>query len=88
MLSDVKEYYGLARDLGKSGYFETVQSQQTFKELRLAIKDCNLVALSGIVGSGKSMTLQRIQDTLIQEKEILVARSLAIEKSKINLATL
>jgi type II secretory pathway predicted ATPase ExeA len=88
MLSDVKEYYGLARDLGKSGYFETVQSQQTFKELRLAIKDGKLVALSGIVGSGKSMTLQRIQDTLIQEKEILVARSLAIEKSKINLATL
>jgi type II secretory pathway predicted ATPase ExeA len=88
MLSDVKEYYGLARDLGKSGYFETVQSQQTFKELRLAIKDGKLVALSGIVGSGKSMTLQRIQDTLIQEKEILVAKSLAIEKSKINLATL
>jgi type II secretory pathway predicted ATPase ExeA len=88
MLSDVKEYYGLARDLGKSGYFETVQSQQTFKELRLAIKDGKLVALSGIVGSGKSMTLQRIQETLIQEKEILVAKSLAIEKSKINLATL
>lgn len=99
MLSDVKEYYGLARDLGKSGYFETVQSQQTFieqlslekvaiKELRLTIKDGKLVALSGIVGSGKSMTLQRIQDTLIQEKEILVAKSLAIEKSKINLATL
>ena len=88
MLSDVKEYYGLARDLGKSGYFETVQSQQTFKELRLAIKDGKLVALSGIVGSGKSMTLQRIQDTLIQEKEILVAKSLAIEKSKITLATL
>lgn len=88
MLSDVKEYYGLARDLGKSGYFETVQSQQTFKELRLAIKDGKLVALSGIVGSGKSMTLLRIQDTLIQEKEILVAKSLAIEKSKITLATL
>jgi type II secretory pathway predicted ATPase ExeA len=88
MLSDVKEYYGLTRDLGKSGYFETAQSQQTFKELRLAIKDGKLVALSGIVGSGKSTTLQRIQDTLIQEKEILVAKSLAIEKSKINLTTL
>jgi len=88
MLSDVKEYYGLTRDLGKSGYFETAQSQQTFKELRLAIKDRKLVALSGIVGSGKSTTLQRIQDTLIQEKEILVAKFLAIEKSKINLTTL
>jgi len=88
MLSDAKEYFGLARDLGKSGYFETTQSQLTFKELRLAIKEGKLVALSGIVGSGKSTTLQRIQDTLIQEKEILVAKSLAIEKSKINLATL
>ena len=88
MLSDVKEYYGLARDLGQSGYFETAQSQLTFKELRLAIKEGKLVALSGIVGSGKTTTLRRIQDTLIQEKEILVAKSLAIEKSKINLATL
>ena len=50
MLSDVKEYYGLARDLGQTGYFETAQSQQTFKELRLAIKEGKLVALSGIVG--------------------------------------
>jgi Ni2+-binding GTPase involved in maturation of urease and hydrogenase len=45
------------------------------------------VALSGIVGSGKTTTLRRIQETLIQEKEILVAKSLAIEKSKINLST-
>jgi type II secretory pathway predicted ATPase ExeA len=88
MLSDVKEYYGFARDLGQSGYFETAQSQRTFKELRLAIKEGKLVALSGIVGSGKTTTLRRIQDTLIQEKEILVAKSLAIEKSKINLGTL
>lgn len=88
MLSDVKEYYGLARDLGQTGYFETAQSQQTFKELRLAIKEGKLVALSGIVGSGKTTTLRRIQDTLIEEKEILVAKSLAIEKSKINLSTL
>ena len=88
MLSDVKDYYGLARDFGQSGYFETAQSQQTFKELRLAIKEGKLVALSGIVGSGKTTTLRRIQDTLIQEKEILVAKSLAIEKSKINLSTL
>jgi type II secretory pathway predicted ATPase ExeA len=88
MLSDVKEYYGLARDFGQSGYFETDQSQRTFRELRLAIKEGKLVALSGIVGSGKTTTLRRIQDTLIQEKEILVAKSLAIEKSKINLGTL
>jgi type II secretory pathway predicted ATPase ExeA len=88
MLSDVKEYYGLTRDLGQSGYFETTQSQQSFKELRLAIKEGKLVALSGIVGSGKTTTPRRIQDTLIQEKEILVAKSLAIEKSKINLSTL
>jgi len=57
MLSDVKDYYGLARDFGQSGYFETAQSQQTFKELRLAIKEGKLVALSGIVGSGKTTTL-------------------------------
>ena len=88
MLSDAKEYYGLARDFGQCGYFETAQSQQTFKELRLAIKEGKIVALSGIVGSGKTTTLRRIQEALILDKEILVAKSLAIEKNKLNLGTL
>ena len=56
MLSDVRNYYGLARDFGQAGYFETEHSEQIVSELKLEIKAGKLVALSGIVGCGKTTT--------------------------------
>ena len=66
--------YDPARDLRKAEYFETTQSQQTFKELGLAIKDGKLVGFSGIVGSGKSTTLLRIQDNVVTQSILYVVR--------------
>src|ERR1700739_4726572 len=88
MLSDVRNYYGLARDFGQAGYFETEHSEQIVSELKLEIKAGKLVALSGIVGCGKTTMLRRIQEALFQEKEILDSKSLSLEKSQISLATL
>lgn len=62
MLSDIRDYYGLVREIsqtGQTGYFETAQLQQILKELKLAIKDGKLIALSGIVGTGKTTILQK-----------------------------
>ena len=64
MLSDVRNYYGLARDFGQAGYFETEHSEQIVSELKLEIKAGKLVALSGIVGCGKTTMLRRIQEAL------------------------
>ena len=36
-MSDVRDYYGLVRELGRTGFFETSQLQQVIKELKLAI---------------------------------------------------
>jgi type II secretory pathway predicted ATPase ExeA len=47
-----------------------------------------LVAVSGVVGCGKTTLLQRIQEELAREREILVARSLAVDKDRVNLGTL
>ena len=88
MLSDVRNYYGLAKDFGQAGYFETEHSEQIVRELKLEIKVGKLVALSGIIGSGKSTMLRRIQEALAQDKEILVSKSLSLEKRQISLATL
>ena len=63
MLSDVRSYYGFAKDFGQAGYFETSQSQQIVKELSHEIRAGKLVTLSGIVGCGKTTMLRRIQDT-------------------------
>ena len=51
MLSDVRNYYGLAKDFGQAGYFETEHSEQIVRELKLEIKTGKLLALSGIIGS-------------------------------------
>jgi ABC-type sugar transport system ATPase subunit len=56
MLSDVRNFYGLARDFGQAGYFETRHSEQIVRELKHEIKVGKLVALSGIVGCGKTTT--------------------------------
>jgi type II secretory pathway predicted ATPase ExeA len=88
MLSDVRNYYGLARDFGQAGYFETEHSEQIVRELKLEIKAGKLVALSGIIGSGKSTMLRRIQEALSQDKEFLASKSLSVEKGQITLATL
>jgi type II secretory pathway predicted ATPase ExeA len=91
MLSDVRDYYGLVREIGQAGqagYFETTQLQQIHKELKLAIKEGKLIALSGIVGTGKTTVLQQIQELLAQDKEILVAKSLSVDGNQTTLGTL
>lgn len=88
MLSDVMSYFGLNRAFEQAGYFETEQQAQIFKELRPLITQGRLIALAGVVGCGKTTTLQRLQLELTQAKEILVSRCLAVDKDRINLATL
>ena len=88
MLSDVRSYYGFTKDFSQAGYFETEQSQQIVKELSYEIKAGKLIALSGIVGCGKTTMLRRIQEALARDKEILVAKSLSVERSQISLPVL
>jgi len=88
MLSDVRSYYGFTKDFSQAGYFETGQSQQIVKELSHEIRAGKLVTLSGIVGCGKTTMLRRIQNTLDQDKEILVSKSLSVEKSQLSLPVL
>ena len=41
-----------------------------------------------MVGIGKTTYLERIQKQLVNEKKVIVAKSLSVEKSKTNLTTL
>ena len=47
-----------------------------------------LIALTGVVGIGKTTYLEKIQRQLAAEKNVIVAKSLSVEKSKTNLTTL
>ena len=88
MLHEVMEYYGLHRDVRQEGFFETEQYHQLFVALKTAIHHGQLIAVSGVVGCGKTTVLQRMQEELIRERDIVVARSLAVDKDRVNLGTL
>ena len=47
-----------------------------------------LIAVCGIVGSGKTVMLRRLQQILKEENHVSVAKSISVEKHSIKLATL
>ena len=88
MFSEVMEFFGLARELDHLGFFETASQKHLEKELKITITQGRLIAISGIVGSGKTTFLQRLMADLTKSKEVIVSRSLAVESEKVNLLTL
>jgi type II secretory pathway predicted ATPase ExeA len=83
MLSEVMGYYGLTRDFRDAGYFKTEHLRRVSLDLDAAIRRGGLIALCGIVGCGKTTLLKHIRRALQQEGEILISRSLALDKVNI-----
>ncbi len=88
MFSEVMEFFGLRKELDHLGFFETTSQKHLAQELKVAIAQGRLIALSGVVGSGKTTFLQKLMADLTKSKEVLVSRSLAIESDKVRLVTL
>ena len=88
MLLDVMTHYGLNKDLRNAGFYETEQHKRIFRQLKTAIPSGCLIAVSGIVGCGKTTTLRRLQEILRKENKVIISKSLSVEKSKVNLKTL
>ena len=88
MLSDVMKHYCIRKEFDRAEYFETPPFKQTFQEIKHGIQNGKLIALTGVVGCGKTCMLKHIQDTLKQEKKILVCQSLSVEKNRLTLGTL
>jgi type II secretory pathway predicted ATPase ExeA len=56
MLREVMAHDGFTRDVRHVGEFETTQHQRIMAALKAAIQQGELVALSGIIGCGKTTT--------------------------------
>jgi type II secretory pathway predicted ATPase ExeA len=82
------KYYGISKEFSKADYFETENYQNMFNNIKLAIKNGGLIALTGIVGIGKTTTLRRLQQDLREDNKILVSKSLATDKRHVNINTL
>ena len=88
MLSGVMEHFGFRTSLKPVAYYDSEYHQQLLKELKAAIHGGGLVALTGIVGSGKTVLVSRLQQHLREEGQIEVCESLVFEVSKVTLTTL
>jgi type II secretory pathway predicted ATPase ExeA len=88
MRVDVMQHYGLVQPLRQAGYYETDHHRQLLKDIRDAVPEGRLIALCGVVGCGKTLTIRRLQQQLREENRILVSQSLAVEKQNIRLSTL
>lgn len=88
MRVEVMQYYGLTQPFSQAGYYETEHHKQLIKDIKGAILEGRLIAVCGVVGSGKTVTLRRLQQILKDENRVAVAKSLSVEKHSIKLATL
>jgi type II secretory pathway predicted ATPase ExeA len=88
MRVEVMQHYGLTQPLSQAGYFETELHKQLLKDIKAAILEGRLIAVCGVVGSGKTVTMRRLQQQLKEENKITVSKSLTVEKHSVKLATL
>ena len=88
MRAEVMEFYGLTRSPRAVGYYETAHHRQLLQDIKQAAYDSDLVALCGVVGAGKTVTLRRLQDTLARENRVIMSKAVSIEKNRITLNTL
>jgi type II secretory pathway predicted ATPase ExeA len=88
MLTEVMTHFGLLKEFRQAGYYETAGQKQLFKDLKVAVQSGSIVALTGIIGCGKTTTLRRLFAVLAKENKVFVSKSLAVDKNRTTLATL
>src|SRR3546814_1311793 len=88
MLADVQSSYGLARPFQGVGNFETEHQRNLVREVCAAVQTGRLIVVSGLVGSGKTHLLRRIEDELARAGKVAVAKSLAVDKRRTSLPSL
>ena len=88
MLTEVAIHFGLDKEFRQAGYHETVAQKQLLQDLKIAAQSGSLVALTGVIGSGKTTTLRRLFSVLMKENKILVSKSISIEKNRSTMTTL
>jgi type II secretory pathway predicted ATPase ExeA len=88
MLSDAMDFSNLSKEFDQAGDFSTDHHHSLIKEITAAIKKGRIIALAGIVGSGKTHLLRQIRQGLKQEDAVAVAFSLAVDKGRVTLPVL
>jgi len=85
MRVEVMQHFGLTVSFERAGYYDSAHHQELIGKIRGAITEGRLIAICGVIGSGKTALLHRLQQLLEEDGKITVSRSLAIEKHRLKL---
>lgn len=88
MRQEIMEHYQIIRDFRNAGFHESEEHRQILREIEAGVHHGRFIVLSGIVGCGKTTTLNRLQEKLTEKGEVLVAKSLSVDKERVSLGTL
>jgi type II secretory pathway predicted ATPase ExeA len=88
MLTEVMRHYHLTRPPVEVGFFETEHHAQVARDVRVAIQGGRLIALTAVIGAGKTVLARRLRDEIEREGRIIVSRALTVEKAKITVPLL
>ncbi|WP_082386778.1 ExeA family protein [Salipiger thiooxidans] len=82
------KHFRIERPWNQAGYFETERLTQFREDVMAAIMAGHLIAISGPVGVGKTVMINRLQEQITADKKIIVARSLSVDKPRVVLPAL
>lgn len=88
MLTEVMSYYNLIKPPADVGFYETEHHVQITHDLQTAIRSGRLVALTAVIGTGKTLLARRLREDLERSNKMIVSRSLSVEKAKITVPLL
>jgi len=64
----------LTRSPRAVGYDETAHHRRLLQDIKQAAYDSDLVAMCGVIGSGKTVTLRRLQEILARDNRVIVSK--------------
>ncbi|MCB1615258.1 MAG: AAA family ATPase [Pseudomonadales bacterium] len=94
MYGEMMKFYGLEKDFDKAAFFESDGFLQTMENVKAAIKSGGIVALTGIVGTGKTTALRKVEEAITtktkgyEDRDIVVVKVLATDKDSVNTSTI
>ena len=86
--TEIMEHYNLEKEWRAAGFFETENHRRITTAVSLGLGSGRLIAITGPVGVGKTVFLERLQAAIAADKKVIVAESLSVDTARTTAPTL